>query len=173
MTTFPQNQELLKQLFDLLHPSGNIQAGMGVPADSGPGARPVQSSTSQSLRPLPVSGCAPLPAAADCRLRQKQPHTRRQPLPFLVNARADDQGCWGLPLALETLLFWAWQRWEVEVARRELKSNFGLGHKQCWQPRAAVASVQWSAWVYSVLLLAGYRTWGLTAVPTRWWSGSC
>jgi hypothetical protein len=24
-------------------------------------------------------------------------------------------------------LFWAWQRWEVEVAHRKLKSNFGLG----------------------------------------------
>ena len=60
-------------------------------------------------------------------------------------------------------------------SHRELKSNFGLGHKQCWNPVAAVTSVQWSAWVYAVLLLAGYRTWGLThapAVPTRWWPGA-
>lgn len=38
-----------------------------------------------------------------------------------------------------------------------------------------MASVQWSAWVYSLLLLAGYRTWGLCGappVPTRWWRGS-
>ncbi len=35
----------------------------------------------------------------------------------------------------------------------------------------AVLSVQWRAWVYSLLLLAGYRTFGLArapAVPTRW-----
>jgi hypothetical protein len=101
--------------------------------------------------------------------------TRRQPLSFLVNAVVDDAGQWSLPLPLADLLFWAWQRWEVEVAHRELKSNFGLGNKQCWQPTAAVLSVQWSAWVYALLLLAGYRTWGLTgapAVPTRWWRGS-
>jgi hypothetical protein len=100
---------------------------------------------------------------------------RRPPLPFLVNAVQNDQGEWELPLPLETLLFWAWQRWELEVCHRELKSNFGLGDKQCWHPHSAVLSVQWSAWVYSLLLLAGYRTWGLTdapPVPTRWWRGS-
>ena len=101
--------------------------------------------------------------------------TRRQPLPFLVNAVEDAVGSWVLPLPVADLLFWAWQRWEVEVAHRELKSNFGLGNKQCWHPVAAVRSVQWSAWVYALLLLAGYRSWGLTgapAVPTRWWRGS-
>jgi len=100
---------------------------------------------------------------------------RRQPLAFLVNAVQDAKGQWILPLALETLLFWAWQRWEVEVAHRELKTTFGLGHKQCFNPQAAVLSVQWSAWVYSLLLLAGYRTFGLARapdVPTRWWRGS-
>lgn len=101
--------------------------------------------------------------------------TNRPPLPFLVNAHQDEQGAWHLPLPLETLLFWAWQRWEVEVAHRELKSNFGLGDKQCWHPQAAILSVQWSAWVYALLLLAAYRTWGLShapPVPTRWWRGS-
>ena len=100
--------------------------------------------------------------------------TRRQPLPFLVNAVFID-GSWQLPLPVERLLFWSWQRWEVEVAHRELKSNFGLGNKQCWNPKAAVLSVQWSAWVYSLLLLAGYRCWGLTQapqVPTSWWHGA-
>ena len=102
-------------------------------------------------------------------------HTRREPLAFLVNAQLDEKGRWQLPLALETRLFWAWQRWEIEVCHRELKSNFGLGNKQCFNPYAAVASVQWSAWVYAVLLLAGYRTFGLTrapTVPTCWWRGS-
>jgi hypothetical protein len=100
---------------------------------------------------------------------------RRPPLPFLVNARLDEQGQCVLPLPVKTLLFWAWQRWEIEVCHRELKSNFGLGQKQCWNPIAAVASVQWSAWVYALMLMAGYRTWGLAnapPVPTRWWRGS-
>jgi hypothetical protein len=99
----------------------------------------------------------------------------RDPLPYLVNASLAAHGQWALPLPIDTLLFWAWQRWELEVCHREIKSNFGLGHKQCWNPVAAVASVQWSAWVYSLLLLTGYRTWGLSHaphVPTRWWRGS-
>lgn len=101
--------------------------------------------------------------------------TRRPPLPFLVNALQDAAGVWQLPLPVEQLLFWTWQRWEIEVAHRELKSNFGLGNKQCWNPQAAILSVQWSAWVYALLLLSGYRCWGLTGaptVPTPWWRGS-
>lgn len=101
--------------------------------------------------------------------------TRRDPLPFLVNARKSADGTWQLPFPVETLLFWAWQRWELEVCHRELKSNFGLGQKQCFNPYSAVASVQWSAWVYAILVLAGYRTFGLTrsrTVPTAWWHGS-
>ncbi len=100
--------------------------------------------------------------------------TRREPLAFLVNAVQDEAGRWGLPLPLEELLFWAWQRWEVEVAHRELKTTFGLGHKQAWNPEATVRTVQWSAWVYALLVLAGYRAWGLTGgpgVPTAWWRG--
>lgn len=99
----------------------------------------------------------------------------RDPMPYLVNAVQDAAGQWVLPLPAETLIFWAWQRWEIEVAHREMKTSFGLGDKQCWNPSAALRSVQWSAWVYSLLLLAGYRTWGLTsgpAVPSRWWRGS-
>jgi hypothetical protein len=101
--------------------------------------------------------------------------TRREPLPFLVNAVQNEVAEWVLPLPIETLLFWAWQRWEIEVAHRELKRNFGLGEKQCWHPKAAVLSVQWSAWLYALFLLAGYRTWGLASpspVPSRWWRGA-
>jgi hypothetical protein len=99
----------------------------------------------------------------------------REPVPYLVNALLTPDGTWTLPLPVRILLFWAWQRWEIEVCHRELKSNFGLGNKQCWHPVSAVTSVQWSAWVYSLLLLAGYRTWGLCnapEVPTRWWRGA-
>jgi hypothetical protein len=133
-----------------------------------------------------VSGPLLRQGAPDCPLflivvrgkkrKNKHGHTyRREPLPFLVNAVPDENGQWVLPLPLATLLFWAWQRWEVEVCHRELKTTFGLGHKQCFNPTAAVLSVQWSAWVYSRLLLAGYRTFGLARapdVPTRWWRGA-
>ncbi len=99
---------------------------------------------------------------------------RREPLPFLVNAVQQEE-TWRLPLPVDTLLFWAWQRWEIEVAHRELKSTFGLGEKQCWHPKSAVRNVQWSAWAYAVLLLAGYRAWGIQGgprPPTPWWRGS-
>jgi hypothetical protein len=46
---------------------------------------------------------------------------------------------------------------------------------QCWNRRSAVLSVQWCVWVYAVLLLAGYRTWGLCGGPARrerWWPGA-
>lgn len=98
----------------------------------------------------------------------------REPLYFLVNA-AWVKGDWALPFPMETLLFWGWQRWEMEVTHRELKSGFGLGEKQCWHPVSAVTSVQWSAWVYALLMLAAYRTYGLCQMPrpvTAWWAGS-
>lgn len=99
----------------------------------------------------------------------------REPQAYLVNALHAPDGTWTLPLDPATLIFWAWQRWEIEVCHRELKSNFGLGNKQCFNPHAALLSVQWSAWVYALLLLSGYRTWGLCGapqVPTRWWRGA-
>lgn len=81
---------------------------------------------------------------------------RRDPVFYLVNAQASARG-WILPLPLHTLLTWAWQRWEVEVVHKEVKSLWGLGHKQCWSARAAFTSVQWSAWQYGLLCLAAYR----------------
>ncbi|MDX2077106.1 MAG: transposase [bacterium] len=98
----------------------------------------------------------------------------REPVAYLVNAVQDETGAWILPMTVESLIFWAWQRWEIEVCHRELKTTFGLGDKQCWHPEAAVASVQWSAWVYALMVLAGYQTWGLCdapEVPTGWWRG--
>jgi hypothetical protein len=99
----------------------------------------------------------------------------RKPAFYLISAQQDAEGHWQLPLPIQTILAWLWQRWEVEVAHREMKSGFGVGQKQCWQPRAAVVSVQWSVWVYAILLLAGYRTWGLLGgppAPARWWKGA-
>jgi hypothetical protein len=172
------------------------QTGRGRPRSYGPpaltpqqvwqqrrGWRPLTLTVRGRERHLQVNVCGPFlrKGAPSCPLMlmvvrgKNNQQTRRQPLPFLVNATRNNQGAWVLPLPVETLLFWAWQRWEIEVCHRELKSAFGLGNKQCWNPQAAVASVQWSAWVYALLLLAGYRTWGLARapnVPTRWWLGS-
>lgn len=99
---------------------------------------------------------------------------KRAPAFYLVSA-TQREGQWILPFPIEILLAWAWQRWELEVQHREIKSGFGLGEKQCWNYRSAAISVQWSAWVYALLLLAGYRTWGLLkgpAHPGRWSKGS-
>jgi hypothetical protein len=102
--------------------------------------------------------------------RKAERKQRREPVFYLVNAVYRD-GQWRLPFSLETLLAWAWQRWELEVVHREVKSIFGLGDKQCFHPHAAVTSVQWSAWVYSLLTLTTYRRFGAAAArkpPTAW-----
>jgi hypothetical protein len=57
-----------------------------------------------------------------------------------------------------------------------MKSGMGVGEMQCWNRRSAVVSVQWSVCAYAVLLLAGYRAWGLfgePSTPARWWGGAC
>lgn len=93
---------------------------------------------------------------------KRPPGSRRkryQPSYFLVSAVQVD-GVWSLPLSIADLLAWLWQRWELEVTHRQMKSGFGLGEKQCWNDQATVATVQWSVWVYSLMLLAGHRAWG-------------
>jgi hypothetical protein len=101
---------------------------------------------------------------------------RREPAYFLVNAVQDQHGQWVLPLPAEALLAWAWQRWEVEVCHREMKSGFGVGQVQCWSPTATVPAVQFQAWSYACCVLAGYRAWGYDRHPrlTRsvWWPGA-
>lgn len=102
----------------------------------------------------------------------------RKPAYWLVSAVLGEDGRWKLPYPAEELLSWAWQRWEVEVCHREMKSGFGLGEVQCWGPRSAILSVRWGVWCYGVMVLAGYRAWGLGRGPAslrpagRWWGGS-
>lgn len=104
---------------------------------------------------------------------KRPPGSRRKqykPCFFLVSA-IQVEGAWQLPLPVAELLVWLWQRWELELAHRQMKSNLGLGEKQCWHPKATVATVQWSVWVYSLLLLAGFRAWGNVPGPSppgRW-----
>lgn len=96
---------------------------------------------------------------------------RRKPAFYLVSA-VQREGKWVLPWPAETLLAWAWHRWECEVAHREMKSALGVGEKQCWGSCSALRAVQWGVWVYSLCVLAAYRTWGLTKGPRqsgRWY----
>lgn len=99
----------------------------------------------------------------------------RQPAFYLVSAAWDGEQ-WILPFPAKELLGWGWQRWEIEVAHGELKASFGLGEIQCWSKSGAILAVQWQAWAYGVLVLAGYRAWGLgkgpIRPPGRWWDGS-
>lgn len=109
--------------------------------------------------------------------RVRRGHRRqRQPAFFLVSAvQRDAAGPWVLPWPAAQLLGWAWQRWEIEVTHRELKCGFGIGESQASNPTATVLSVQWRVWVWSLLVLSGYRVWGMDRGPLqplgRWWIG--
>lgn len=97
--------------------------------------------------------------------RRRGRSRHREPVPVLVSAWGNQADGWQLPLAVDDLLAWLWQRWEVEVAHRELKSGFGVGEMQCWHPLSAVTTVQWGIWLYAVCLLAAYRQWGICGGP--------
>jgi hypothetical protein len=102
--------------------------------------------------------------------------TRRQRDPqfFLTSVSMPTEDEWDLALPLPELLAWAWQRWEVEVMHRELKSGFGLGEQQAWSDRGAATVIPWLVWSYALLVLAGYRTWGYAPPPGpdrgTWWT---
>jgi hypothetical protein len=100
---------------------------------------------------------------------------RRDPAFFLVCGIRNGER-WVVPFPAAELLGWMWQRWEVELVHRECKSGFGLGEIQCWSRAGAILAVQWQAWAYGVLVLAGYRAWGMSnpsiRPPGRWWNGS-
>lgn len=98
---------------------------------------------------------------------------RREPTFWLVSALPDRDDAWTLPYPVATLLGVAWQRWEVEVMHRELKSGFGLGQQQAWAPASASATIQWVVWSYAVIVLAGQAAWrwGRSPTGTAWYQG--
>jgi hypothetical protein len=100
-------------------------------------------------------------------------HRRREPQYWLVSATPTAAGAWVLPAPVETVLRWAWQRGEVEGMHRERKSSGGRGSPQAGSPIAAQPVIPWVVWTYAVLILTGYRVWGLARGPVpdlgRWW----
>ena len=96
---------------------------------------------------------------------KKRGQKERKPAFWLVSAvRGEGREEWVLPYSVEELLSWAWQRWEVEVCHREMKTGFGLGEAQCWGPRSAIFTLGLGR-SYGVMVLAGVRVWGLGRGP--------
>lgn len=98
---------------------------------------------------------------------KRPPGSRRQryvPNYFLVTAVKGESG-YALPLPVKALLVWLWQRWEVEVCHREMKTGFGLGQKQAWHRLGTITAVQWNSWVYGLMLVAALQTWGVCGGP--------
>ena len=87
----------------------------------------------------------------------------RKPAFYLMNALKIG-GIWRPAVSDKAMLAWVWQRWEIEVTHREMKTGFGVGEMQCWNRVSAVLSVQWMVWVMGVLMLAAYRAWGIVRV---------
>lgn len=96
---------------------------------------------------------------------KKQPKTTRtEPVYYLVSA-VKQKSEWQLPMPVEELLAWVWQRWELEIAHREMKSDAKVGDMQCSNRHGIVLSVQWAVWVYALCLLSGWRCWGTNPGP--------
>jgi hypothetical protein len=91
--------------------------------------------------------------------------TRRQRDPqfFLISAVRQADGGWELPLPRASLLQWAWQRWEVEVMHRELKSGFGLGQAQAWTTTGMQQTTRWVLWSYALVVLTAYQHWAMAS----------
>ncbi|MEZ4497694.1 MAG: hypothetical protein R2845_13185 [Thermomicrobiales bacterium] len=125
------------------------------------------------VKPVPDRPCFLLVVAGVDRGRGT---TRRQRAPhfFLVTADRDASGRPVLPLPVAELLAWCWQRWEVEVMHRELKSSCGLGDQQAWSDHGAPTTLEWALWSYALLILTGVAVWGsvgrlLRAVRAECW----
>lgn len=106
--------------------------------------------------------------------RDVRPKQFRKAQFWCLTAAPIPDGGWRLPMSLAEALGWAWQRWEVEVMHRELKSGHGLGDQQAFSDTGAAEVTAWVVWTYALFVLAGFRTWGLGPPPmarlNRWWT---
>lgn len=106
-------------------------------------------------------------------VKQTSSYRRREATYLLVTAVPTATGGWRLPLPLSEVLSWAWQRWEVEVLHRAIKSGFGLGQQQQWSTLGSQGTVQWIGWLAAAVTLSSYRAWGWGAQTDgragRWW----
>jgi hypothetical protein len=114
-----------------------------------------------------------------CDRRRGRKRIQRPAAFYLISAvQQPDATAWVLPWSAEELLAWAWQRWEVEVTHRAMKTDCGVGEVQCWHPTATVCAVQAQVWAYAVCVLAGHRAWGYADHPSAvrppgvWWHGA-
>ncbi len=109
---------------------------------------------------------------------QRHQRRRRAPAFYVVNALPQEDGTWALPWPAPELLAWAWQRWDVEVWLREMKSDAGVGAAPCWTPTATVGAAPWQAWASALCVLAADRAWGYDRHPATvrpaglWWGGA-
>lgn len=104
-------------------------------------------------------------AGGSRKIGKRNPKSKRlEPAYYLVSA-VRHKGEWQLPLSVETLLTWTWQRWELEIAHREMKSGAKVGQMQCWNAHGIVLSVQWAVWVYALCIFTAWRTWGASPGP--------
>jgi hypothetical protein len=60
------------------------------------------------------------------------PYKHRSPSFYMVSAVQQVDGNWQLPLTIDQQFAWLWQRWGIEVAHWEIKTNRGIGEKQSW-----------------------------------------
>lgn len=140
----------------------------------------VQLSGPLLLRPMPDQ---PVFLLVVHGVKKSSSHRRREPTYLLVTAVRTGRGTWRLPLPLAELLSWAWQRWELEVLHRAIKSGFGLGQQQQWSGLGNQGAVHWIVWLAGALTLSGYRTWGWEPQsdgragawwhPPRWTLATC
>jgi hypothetical protein len=124
------------------------------------------------VKPVPDRPCFLLVVAGVARGRGTT-RRHRDPHFFLVSAVPDASGHPVLPMSVADLLSWCWQRWEVEVMHRELKSSCGFGDQQAWSAMGAPCTLEWALWSYALLILTGAAVWGIGPPPgpdlARWW----
>lgn len=90
-------------------------------------------------------------AALGCRRTPKSKKLYRDPAYLLTT---------DLTIPVEILIQAYFDRWEIEVNRRDERSLFGVGDAQVWSEQAALRVPQFQVAVYAMLLLASLTAYG-------------